>query len=107
MRILILHSRYLGPVSGETMVAEDEARLLRGAGHQVHMWAPTPEVSGPAGKVRAAGSAVWSASAVARVKRLITTKGIEVVHAHNLFPTLSPAVLRAAGTQGAAVVITL
>ncbi len=107
MRILILHSRYLGPVSGETMVAEDEAKLLRGAGHQVHMWAPSPEVAGPTGKVRAAVSAVWSTSATARVKRLIRAHRIDVVHVHNLFPALSPAVLRAARSQGAAAVITL
>ena len=108
MRVLILHSRYLsGPVSGENRVAEDEARLLREAGHEVHVWAPEPEVTGPLGLVRTGASAVWSASAAAEVGRLVRRHRAEVVHAHNLFPTLSPAVLRRAHDEGAAVVLTL
>ena len=38
MRILILHSAYLsGPASGENRGAEDEARLLREAGHEIRV----------------------------------------------------------------------
>jgi glycosyltransferase involved in cell wall biosynthesis len=94
-------------MSGETMVAEDEVRLLREAGHDVHMWAPVPEAEGALGLARAGASSVWSASAVQTVKRLIREHRADVVHAHNLFPALSPAVLRAAAAEGAAVVLTL
>jgi len=108
VRALILHSRYLsGSISGENRVVEDESRLLRDAGHEVHVWAPEPHVSGGLDQLKVGASAVWSRSAVAQVRRIIRRRGIQVVHVHNLFPTLSPAVLRAARTQGAAVLVTL
>jgi len=108
VRVLILHSRYLsGPVSGENRVVEDESRLLLDAGHDVLVWEPEPHLSGFSDRLRAGTSTVWSASAAARVRRMIRRKGIEVVHVHNLFPMLSPAVLRAAREEGAATLLTL
>lgn len=108
MRALILHSRYLsGSISGENRVVEDEARLLQDAGHEVHVWAPEPHASGALDQLSLGISAVWSRSAVTHVRRMIRRYGIEVVHVHNLFPTLSPAVLRAARSEGAAVLVTL
>jgi glycosyltransferase involved in cell wall biosynthesis len=108
MRILILHSRYLsGPVSGENRVVEEEARLLREAGHQVRMWTPSPERLDAMGVIRAGASAVWSTSAAAEVGRLVHRLRADIVHVHNLFPMLSPAVLRRAESGGAAVVVTL
>jgi glycosyltransferase involved in cell wall biosynthesis len=108
MRVLILHSRYLsGAASGENRVAEDEARLLRDAGHHVAVWAPEPAVGGAGGMVKAGLSTVWSPSAVARVRKRIRSSNAEIVHVHNLFPMISPAVLRAADEEGAAVLVTL
>ena len=57
--------------------------------------------------MRAATDAVWSRRAAGRVRTLVAERRIDVVHAHNLFPSLSPAVLRAARGAGAAVVVTL
>src|SRR5439155_160974 len=108
MKILILHSRYLsGQTSGENRVVEDEAQLLRDAGHDVHVWAPSPTEFSPLGLVRIGGRAVWSRAAVNEVRRLVRTLRADVVHCHNLFPMLSPAVLAAAASEGAAVVVTL
>lgn len=108
MRVLILHSRYMsGQVSGENRVVQDEARLLRDAGHSVWLWSPSPEVKGRVAMARLAASAVWSADAASKVRRGVANRGIEVVHVHNLFPRLSPAVLRAADDAGAATLVTL
>jgi len=108
VRILILHSRYLsGAASGENRVVEDEARLLREAGHHVSVFAPEPDASGVVGQLRAGTSAVWSRRASHAVERIVREGGVEVVHAHNLFPAVSPAALRSAVSAGAAVVITL
>ncbi|MGH2596514.1 MAG: glycosyltransferase [Actinomycetota bacterium] len=108
MRILILHSTYLsGPVSGENRVVEDESRLLREAGHEVGVWAPTPDVSGPLGSVRAGMSSIWSVKAAREVGEVVRRRNIEIVHVHNLFPALSPAVLRSARSAGASVLVTL
>jgi glycosyltransferase involved in cell wall biosynthesis len=105
MRVLVLHSRYLsGTSSGENRVVEDEVELLRGAGHEVRLWAPTPEDAGAVSRPRLAARAVWSRPAVRQVARLAAELRPDVVHVHNLYPMLSPAVLR---TAAAPVVVTL
>jgi glycosyltransferase involved in cell wall biosynthesis len=108
VKVLILHSRYLtGAASGENRVVEDEARLLRRGGHAVTVWDPSPDGATGAGLASTAGRAVWSARASAEVVRLVREQGAQVVHCHNLFPMLSPSVLRAAAREGAGVVMTL
>jgi glycosyltransferase involved in cell wall biosynthesis len=108
MRVLILHSRYLsGAASGENRVAEDEAALLAAAGHEVTLWSPEPEVGGAVRLARTAAGTIWSPAAVRAVRRRIRERAVDVVHVHNLFPSLSPAVLRGAAAEGAAVVMTL
>jgi glycosyltransferase involved in cell wall biosynthesis len=106
MRILILHSRYLsGWASGENSVVRDEQRLLAEAGHEVTTWTPTP---GPEpSRVRLGSNAVWSAAALRHVRSLIERHRPQIIHCHNLFPMLSPAVLRAARDRDARLVVTL
>ena len=109
MRVLILHSRYLsGPASGENRVVDEEAALVREAGHEVTLLARSPEaeVTG-AGLVRTGVNALWSHSAAREVTRLVRDERIDVVHCHNLFPSWSTSVLPAARDAGAAVVMTL
>lgn len=107
MRILILHSRYRsGSVSGENRVVDDEARLLSDAGHEVEMFAPG--VGDPSGVelLRTGARVVWSRRAAAEVRHRVQRLRPEIVHCHNLFPALSPAVLRGIGGR-AALVMTL
>lgn len=92
MRVALLHSRYLsGPVSGENRVVEDQARLLREAGHEVVVYAPSAE---EVSMVQAGIGTIWSRRAANAVRRLVAEARPDVVHVHNLFPMLSPAVLR-------------
>ena len=108
MRVLTLHSSYLsGSTSGENRVVDDEVRLLREGGHEVHVWAPSPEAVGIGRLVHAGIDTVWSRSAVGELKSLLKAFRPQVVHCHNLFPVLSPAVLRAASAAGQTVVMTL
>jgi glycosyltransferase involved in cell wall biosynthesis len=103
VRILVLHSRYAsGHLSGENRVVADEARLLEHAGHEVHVWAPSGEGLRGARALRAGVQAVWSRAAARPVREFQP----DVVHCHNLFPLLSPAVLRQA-SRDAPVVVTL
>ena len=105
MRVLVLHSRYLsGPVSGENRVVEDETELLRTHGHEVVTWTPSPDEL--SSEIRAGARTVWSPEAAARVRELVDRHRPEVVHVHNLYPMLSPAVLRAF-PDDVAVVMTL
>ena len=108
MRVLIVHSRYLsGAASGENRVVEDEARLLKQAGHTVEVWEPLPEGLAGLKLLRAGVETVWSSRADAELRRNIRKLRIQVVHCHNLFPSFSPSVLRVAAEEGAAVVMTL
>jgi glycosyltransferase involved in cell wall biosynthesis len=107
VRVAVFHSRYLsGPASGENRVLGDDIKLLTDAGHEVRSWTPSPGTT-PREQAKAAVQAVWSVEAVARVRELVGTWGAEIVHCHNLFPLLSPAVIREASAQGAGVVMTL
>lgn len=86
-------------------MVEDELRLLREAGHRVELL--DPQVEGLGGVVRAAGGVVWDPARAAEVRRAIRRVGAELVHVHNLFPALSPAVIRAAKAERVPVVMTL
>jgi glycosyltransferase involved in cell wall biosynthesis len=108
MRILVLHSRYLsGQTSGENRVVEDETRLLADAGHDLQTWTPSLSDSRGLGAVQLGARAIWSRNAVRVVRRLVRNQRSDIVHCHNLFPLLSPAVIAAASAEGAAVVMTL
>ena len=93
MRIAVLHSQYLsGDLSGENRVVADEAALLEAAGHDVVTF--TPSARADANPLVLARDAIWSSPSVQRVRRLIDEFRPDVIHAHSLYPALSPAVLR-------------
>ena len=106
MRILILHSTYLsGWTSGENSVVRDEERVLKEAGHDVASWTPSP---GPdVSHARLGARTIWSPAALSHVRNEIESHRPEIVHVHNLYPMLSPAVLRVGRHDGPRVVMTL
>src|SRR5262245_10125793 len=108
MRVLFLHSRYLsGPASGENRFVDEDSRLLREAGHNVHVIAPSPTRVRGLSLARPGLGTIWSPAAVREVRRQILRERIDVVHVFNLFPTLSPAVVSAAADEGIPIVMTL
>jgi glycosyltransferase involved in cell wall biosynthesis len=109
MRVLILHSRYAsGAASGENHVVDDEARLLRQAGHHVITWTPqAPASPGKVERARLGAASIRSPFAERQVRALAERHLPDVVHVHNLFPLLSPAVLRVVAGVGLPVVVTL
>jgi glycosyltransferase involved in cell wall biosynthesis len=108
MRVVIVHSRYLsGPVSGENAVVEDEARLLAEGGHSVEVFQLSPTRIAGLDLLRTGIGATWAREAVSRLQRLVREMQPEIVHFHNLFPTISPAALRVPAKSGAATVMTL
>jgi glycosyltransferase involved in cell wall biosynthesis len=105
MRILILHSRYTsGSLSGENRVVDEEAALLRDAGHDVDVLAPSPD---EIPRAALAARTVASTGVAAEIRERVRRERVEIVHCHNLFPALGPAVVPAAAEAGAAVVLTL
>ena len=108
MRIVVAHSRYLsGDASGENRVVDDEVALLRGAGHTVRAWQPSAREAGGLRLVQQGFDAVWSTSAATSIRKEIRRTLPDVVHVHNLYPALSPSVIRAAAAESVPVVMTL
>lgn len=104
MRVLQVHTRYRQP-GGEDSVVEAEAALLAAAGHEVHQFlAENPPGAGAA--VALAG-AVWNPAAAARLRRRATTLAPDIVHVHNTWFAMSPAVAMAASRLGRPVVMTV
>lgn len=106
MRILIAHNAYQHS-GGEDMVVESEIALLRARGHEVAEYRrDNSEIIGMSKPVLAANT-LWSRRTVHEADRLIAEFRPDVMHAHNTFPLISPALYWAAERAGVPVVQTL
>ena len=106
LSVVLVHERYREP-GGEDRVVADEAELLRSRGHRVvTVTADNRDVEGmpPLALARAT---LWNGEAYRRLRAVLRAERPSVVHFHNTFPLLSPAVYRAARREEAAVVQTL
>jgi glycosyltransferase involved in cell wall biosynthesis len=106
MRVLVAHNFYQQP-GGEDQVFHSELALLEQRGHKPVKLEMHNDVVDGMGKLALLGATVWHRSAAAKVRELVRAHGIDVVHFHNTFPLMSPAVYSAARGEGAAVVQTL
>ena len=109
-RILLVHDRYR-EAGGEDVVFDTETALLARHGHRVERLVVDNDDIDPeaslAGRIRLATNTVWSESSAHRIREVVQTFQPSVVHVHNTFPLLSPAVHSAARAGGAATVQTL
>lgn len=107
MRILILHNLYQLH-GGEDVVVAAEAELLRGGGHEVHIeLVSNSSIRSTIAKVRSFLFAPFDPSRKVWMKELIARYRPDIVHIHNFFPLLTPAVHEAAAEAGLGVVQTL
>ena len=106
MKILIVHNRYLQP-GGEDLAVESEAALLVERGHQVVRYDSSNAAMAQLHPVRQAAASVWNSAARRSVSQLIELEKPDVVHFHNTFPWLSPAVYDFRATHRPRVVQTL
>jgi glycosyltransferase involved in cell wall biosynthesis len=111
MKVLLVHNFYgsTSP-SGENAVVVAERDLLRAAGHEVSEFFVYSDWirEGGVGRLLWTGMlAPWNPFARSRLRRRIREDAPDVVHIHNVFPLLSPAVFSAADARGPAVVSTL
>lgn len=107
MNILILHNQYQHR-GGEDVVVEAEAALLRGAGHEVTVaTVKNDEITGITAMMKTFARAPYDADRAAWARNLANEAKADVVHVHNFFPMLTPAVHHGAASAGAAVVQTL
>ncbi len=104
MRILVVHVRYRA-AGGEDVVVQAEAQLLRDAGHEVEI----RELENPHGPrtLPALARAPWDPRRARAVVDATDAFDADVVHVHNTWFALSPALFRAFRERGRPLVMTL
>ncbi|MEO0513841.1 MAG: glycosyltransferase [Planctomycetota bacterium] len=102
-KVLAVHNYYKLP-GGEDKCFEDEVRMLREHGHDVQTLTVHNDLVDQIGRIKLAARTVWNRDAAGRLRDLVRQEKFDVVHFHNTFPLLSPAVYAAARSEGAAVV---
>jgi len=107
MNILLAHNYYGSAApSGENRVFETEINLLRQRGHKVSVIIRRSDViraKGAMGAIHGALATPWNVFAARDIHRMVEADSPEVVHAHNTFPLLSPAIFHAVGRRAARV----
>lgn len=91
MRILVVHNFYLQP-GGEDYVYRSEADLLRAHGQVVDTYEDFNAKIVKLNKWQAALSFIWNADSARRFEQKIIEYRPDIVHFHNTFPLISPAV---------------
>ncbi|MFI9047049.1 glycosyltransferase [Streptomyces sp. NPDC053427] len=111
MHVLVVHNRYASAQpSGENKVVDQEVELLRAAGHRVEVFerrSDTIAARSLPGKVAVPLLVPWNPAVRKELAARLRTSRPDVVHVHNVFPLLSPAVLAACADAGVPAVATL
>jgi glycosyltransferase involved in cell wall biosynthesis len=111
MKILLVHNRYRSTApSGENRVVDQEHSALAALGHEVETFeGHSDEIEDwPAWKkATLPARVVWNPASKRDLGETLRRFRPDVVHVHNTFPVLSPAVIYACRDAGVPVVITL
>ena len=107
MRILFVHNRYQ-QAGGEDCVAQVESNLLSRMGHEVEVWEENNDSIVTGMDALATGfQSVYSFEHAGKMRERIRCFQPDLVHIHNFFPRLSPAIHLACFGAGIPVVQTL
>ncbi|OAM78575.1 glycosyltransferase family 4 protein [Devosia elaeis] len=107
MRILVLHNLYQQR-GGEDAVVEAETALLRAGGHDVRIEkVHNDQIVGFASKAKAFANAAYDAGRYCWMQDILQDYPADIVHIHNFFPLLTPAVHAASTDMGVPVVQSL
>ncbi|MFE4576376.1 glycosyltransferase [Streptomyces chartreusis] len=111
MHVLVVHNRYASAQpSGENKVVDQEVELLRAAGHQVELFERrSDDIADRSllGKAALPFLVPWNPAVRTGLAARLRAERPDVVHVHNVFPLLSPAVLAACADAGVPAVATL
>jgi glycosyltransferase involved in cell wall biosynthesis len=111
MRVLVVHNRYASAQpSGENKVVDQEVALLRAAGHEVALFerrSDTIAAMSLPGKAAVPLLVPWNPAVRKELAARLRAERPDIVHIHNVFPLLSPAVLAACADAGVPAVATL
>lgn len=107
MRVLIVHNFYGSSApSGENLVVEQEVDLLERNDQEVLLYSKHSDIIRAmrlTGPIIAALSTSWNPSAVRDLTQTVNRFQPDVVHVHNTFPMISPAIFHAIGPRAARV----
>ena len=110
MRILLVHNRYRSASpSGEDRVVDQEHAALVEAGHTVQRFERfSDDIAGfsPVRKALVPANVIWNPDTGRAIDVALDEFEPDVVHAHNLFPLISPAILTACQRKGIPSVVT-
>ena len=108
MKILIIHNKY-GKFSGEEAVVEAQIKLLRANKHEVITYFRSSEEleAMPNAKLKAFFSAIYNPKSIRELKELLVKENPDVVHIHNMYPLISPAILPVIKKMGIPIVMTV
>jgi glycosyltransferase involved in cell wall biosynthesis len=94
MKIIIAHNRYTQP-GGEDIVVEQERALLARAGHSVIRYERSNDEfdrASPLTKIRSASQTIWSSAIFSEFQKILVEERPDVVHVHNTWAAISPAI---------------
>ena len=107
MKILFAHNFYgSSSPSGENQVVETEMDLLERKGHEVKLFARHSDsirAKPVLGRIHGALATPWNPFSYRAIRRVVDDFQPDVVHVHNTFPLLSPAIFYAIGNKAARV----
>ena len=106
MRILQIHNFYR-LAGGEDIVLANEEKLMTRRGHEVWQYSLHNDSLPDMPQFQVAAQTIWNGDAYRAVRQRIQKHGIDVVHVHNTWPLVSPAVYYAAHAESVPVVQTL
>lgn len=106
MRVLFVHNAYQRR-GGEDAVVEAEVALLRDRGHEVELYFRHNDELITSSRFAAATQTLWSKQSAIQLKELVTQFKPDLLHVHNTFPLISPAIYWTAANLGIPVVQTL
>jgi glycosyltransferase involved in cell wall biosynthesis len=108
MKVLQLYNRYRVAGHGEDRVVAQTLEVLQSKGVEATLLEASgwEARTGFVGKLKAALASPYSRQSYKRARRRIQATRADVVHAHNIYPLLTPSVLRASRDAGIPTVLT-
>jgi glycosyltransferase involved in cell wall biosynthesis len=108
MKILLIHNNY-GTYSGEETVVDRQITLFTEMGHQVSVYRKTTEgFRGTLwGNLKGFFTAFYSCSSVQDIKQIMKNDKPNMVIIHNLYPYISPAILKYIKKAGVPIIMTV
>src|SRR5579862_3339806 len=106
MKIFSVHNFYQQP-GGEDQVFALEAELLRSRGHEVVLYEASNDQLKGVNPLVMFGNTIWNRQSYRQLRQLMQKERPAIVHVHNTFSVISPAIYYAARAEGIPVVQTL